>query len=740
MPPRTPASSKHRPRRPPPAQKSRKAPAWRLHGAPADPARDAPFARLGLWVVGAVAAGLAFMIVGPHRIGDYFTETDFYGAYAEGARQIAAGHLDPSRYGVIGPGYEVALALVGFAVRDLFLAAELLSLLSIVAALLLWRSLLTRRAGARVAGLAVLVMALNPYVFRYGYAASTDAFALALDALALWLLLAWRARAAALVAGAATALAFLTRYSAVAILPAALMAIAWGGRQGLGAGRHAGVADGSGDVAEAAAGRATSANAAAPRPGARRRDALLFVTGFLAPVVPWVLFSLAHGGRFSFQLHHNIAYEVFARSKGMVWDDYQKKLQPQFHNLWDVIRRDPPAVFAHMAFNVLDHVRLDAQQLLGWPLALAALAGALLVRSSGHARALLPVWLAGAWLSLSLVPAFYSERYALVLVPVYATLAALAMASPRFALERATGRGFAIKSALAALVLAACAWQSIQVQRRTLDQLPVEVLDAARALKQSARPGDKVIARKPHLSFHSGVAAVPFPFTDDLAGLAAAATRSGARWLYISWPEVETRPRYWYLMDTSAVVPGLTVRHVTAPHPSVLYEIGPGFGATPAWFANDTVLAWHTARAQLMVSPRLPTALFTLALVENSRGQLDSARVHLERAVEARPQYPEAWLLLGELRLRGEDAAGAADAYAHVLRIDPGSVDGMVGAGWAALLGGRTEEAARYWRPVVRATRDRETLNRMVQLFSILHDDAAAGAAAERFRELGPAR
>src|SRR5690349_13829492 len=132
------------------APKSRKASAWRLHGAPADPARDAIFARLGLWTVAAAAAALAIMIAGPHRIGDYFTETDFYGAYAEGARAIAAGRVDPARYGVIGPGYEMALALFGFAIHDLFLAAELISLGSIVAALLLWRSLLGRRAGVRV--------------------------------------------------------------------------------------------------------------------------------------------------------------------------------------------------------------------------------------------------------------------------------------------------------------------------------------------------------------------------------------------------------------------------------------------------------------------------------------------------------------------------------------------------------------------------------------------------------------
>ncbi|HZC77937.1 MAG TPA: glycosyltransferase family 39 protein, partial [Ktedonobacterales bacterium] len=366
---------------------------------------------------------LIAMILGPHRIGDYFTETDFYGAYAQGARLIQHGQFVPARYGVIGPGYEVALAGVGFVVRDLFLAAELLSLLSTLAALLLWFDLLRGRTGSRIALIALLILALNPFVFRYGYAASTDAFAFAFDSLALWLLLARRGRAALAVAGLVAGLAFLTRYSALALLPAAWIVIARGG---------------AGGTRSQSAAEGPPADDAAPPPR-RMLDALLFTAGFLAPVVPWVLYSLRHGGGFSFQLHHNIAYEVFARSRGMVWDEYQKTLQPQFHNLWDVIRRDPPAVFGRMAFNVFDHLRLDGQRLLGWPVALAALAGSLLLRAEpgpgGRTldRALAPVLVAGALLFLSLVPAFYSERYSLPLVPVYAALAAVGFGSPRFA-------------------------------------------------------------------------------------------------------------------------------------------------------------------------------------------------------------------------------------------------------------------------------------------------------------------
>src|SRR4029078_11637254 len=63
-----------------------------------------------------------------HPIGDAYTESDFYGAYASGARARLAGHVDPTRYGIYGPVYEWLLALLELTPFDLFFAAKLLSL------------------------------------------------------------------------------------------------------------------------------------------------------------------------------------------------------------------------------------------------------------------------------------------------------------------------------------------------------------------------------------------------------------------------------------------------------------------------------------------------------------------------------------------------------------------------------------------------------------------------------------
>jgi tetratricopeptide (TPR) repeat protein len=681
-------------------------PAFRLHGTPADEAARATlYRRLGAGVIAAFTLLLLLIALGPHQVGDYFTETDFYGAYADGARALQRGQVDASRYGVVGPGYEAVLALVGFVVPNLFLAAELISMVSVAGALLLWFLLLERRAGGLLALIATLFLAANPHFIRYGYSATTDGLALGLQAAALYLLLVRSGSRAALAAGGLAGLAFLTRYSAITLLPAGLIAIAAGGTL------H-------------------------PR---RARAALFFALGFALPVVPWIAWSLAHGARFASQLHHNIAYDVFARSKGIVWDDYQEKLQPQFRSLWDVIARDPVAVLSRELFNVWDHLRLDAVKLMGLPMAIAAAVGLGFAALDGTLRRLWPVLLAAGLLFLALVPAFYSERYSLPILPAYAALAAAAFASPYFAIAF-TRRRLWLKPALMLVPLALTITAGTKTLRYVLSQLPVEVLETSAALRAAAGPGDRLMARKPHAAWHAGVAAVPFPFTRTLPELAEAARRERARWLFFSWPEAEMRPQYAYLLDTSAVVPGLRVHHASTVRPAVLYEIGPDFGVPPAWIANDTLRIWHDARARLQVNPNDLEALMALAFIHIRREQPADALPMLERAVRLRPGEVRGWLLLGETQLHLEDPLGAIASYEQAERIQPGNLDARLGRGWAAVLQRQPQQAALLWRPVVRMTRDPVTLLRMIDVYRAVGDPAAVAEAQAALAQLSAGR
>jgi len=649
------------------------------------------------------AAALFAMAVGPHRVGDYFAETDFYGGYAEGARNLMGGFLNPTRYGVVGPVHEVTLALVGLGVPDLLFGAELISLVAMVAGLLLWYHLLARRADPRLALIATLFMTVNPTFFRYGFSATNDALAFGLQAAALFVLLTRSGQRAAAAAGALAALAFLTRYNAIYLLPAGLVALLAGGTL------H-------------------------PQ---RARAALAFAGGFLGPVLPWTLFSLAHGGAFASQLHHNIAYDVFARSHGIAWDDYQRTLQPGFRTLWDVIARDPGAVARRELFNVWDHLRLDGAKLLGLPMTACAALGAVLAWRDGTLARAWPIGVAGALLFLTLVPAFHAERYSLPLLPAYLALAAAAFASPRFAVVVGRGSRVWLKPVFALLPLVLAGLWTFKATARVLDQLPVEVLDCGRTLRELGRPGDRVIARKPHIGFHGRAQALAFPFTTTLPELAAYARTHRARWLFFSWPEAELRPAYWYLLDTAAVVPGLTVRRSTPDRPAVLYEIGPEFGTVPAWFENDTTRAWHMARARLRVNPADVNSMLTLALIDFDRGRFAASRARLERLVARAPGKLQAWLLLGEVSLHLEDGPRAATAYERAEAIDPRNVEARVGRGWASLVSRRPREAASLWRPVVSSARDPATLERMIDLYRAVGDPAAeaeARAALARLR------
>lgn len=693
------------------------------------------------FAIAAGVVGVAFAVValafilGPHQLGDYMTETDFYGAYAQGARMVQSGQLDPARYGVIGPGYEIALALAGFIVRDLFLAAELLSFVSSIAILALWFVLLRRRANAMTGFFAVVFIAVNAHFLRHAYSAATDTLAIALQAGALFALLAPRgARNDAgssvasaphdenstashetptasppsgrrwLLAGILTALAFLTRYNAISLVPASLIAILAGAT-------------------------------AAPH---RLRAAALYCGGFFLVVGPWMLYSLTHGGSFAFQLHHNIAYEVFAKARGIPWDDYQRTMQPQFHNLWDVIAKDPKAVFSRMLFNSWDHLRLDAIHLLTVPLAVAAFAGIVIGRGDGALRRLWPLWLTGALLFITLVPVFYSERYSLALLPMYATLAALAFASPKLAFVLGSGRLW-LKPLLAVIPVTSLILASVKVQARMIDQLPTEVLTAAKTLRELRRPGDRVIARKSHIAYHGGVEPLAFPFADSLETLARFTRQHHVRWIYFSWPEAETRPGLWYLLDTTAVVPGLTPRVVTKPHPAVLYEVGEEFGIRPQWLDNDTLMIYHKLRAQLMVDGGNPTYLYNYAVIARSVGKLDEARGALERLLTRRPADADALALLGDILLVQNDPARAGRVFDRLLAVDPTNPLGGLGRGWALMLQGRDADAARAWRPLIGVATDYGTLARMVELYMSLGDRTSEVAARSRIVQLGGA-
>ena len=660
----------------------------------APPQEPAWLARSGVAI--AVLLGLALLAIEcfAHRIGDYYTETDFYGGYAIGARLLQAGHFDASRYGVVGPGYELAVALIGALTRDLFAAGEAISVMSAMLTVVLWFTLVRRRSDGWTAIWTAALIAANPTFVRYGFSATTDALALALEAAVLFFAAGSRRPWAPFVAGVALACAVATRYTAVALLPVTLLL----------------------------------AVATPERTAARRARALAWhVAGLALVLVPWLLASRRAGHLPGELLFHDFAFDVLGTAQGHSLTDYQNSLQPGLHSLGDVVARGPLAILAREWSNLRSHVLADARDLMGWPLAAAAVLGMLEFASRRRRRALGTLLLAAALLYLSLVPAPSSARYSLVLLPFAALLAAVAATSPRLA---------RIGPWAVATVLMLSAWRNLAAQRDVFALLPIEARECARALPRGEAAHTTILALKPNVAYEAGAHFAPMPLFQDLAALSAAARASGAEYLYVSWIEADNRPACWFLLDPAAGAAGLQVIHAATHHAAVLYRIGPGFGAEPAWLADT---ARVTAAEQDFIARMPPTlrgrAHLSLAVWARGMKRWADQRAHAEAAVADGAGSSPAWLLLGEARFTLGDREGAIVAFTNAIHTDPDNVDAHVALGWIHLGQDDAESAVADWAPVTTRTRNVPTLTRMMSLFAARGDtvhEAQARASLER--------
>jgi hypothetical protein len=585
-----------------------------------DPVLDA----LALAIVVAFAGCVIAVNAGPHRIGGLDAETDFYGGYAPAAADLAHGRLLaadgklPPVYGFVGPLYPALLAVVTPLARGAFPAALLLSLAGALATMLLWGSRLRTLFGAAAGLAAVTLLATNAVFFRQGYWVTTDAVAVAFQSLAMWLLLRDGAGAGmrgAVAAGVAAALAFLTRYTSVWLLPAGIVALALSG----------------------------------PGPTPWRERGLriaAFLGGFALLALPWILFARTHGG--TVQFHQLLLFDLYSTRDHMPWDEFLANVWPRFANdPMLVYSSDPGGLLRHVARNLVAHVGDDMHQLTGRLLMLAALGGIVLA-GVRRERTMLLVAQATLWSYLALVPAGYNDRYALAVLPGYAALAAYAISAP-FRIRNRARQVLQAAAALALILIGVTASRaSVQLQRAVLMQQPLEALECARTLRALARPGERVIARKPHVGWLAGLETEAFPASDDLAGLSEASRRGHARWLYVSASEALLRPRTAFLLDSTAAIPGLTLRTLSLvpmrmeegfvwPRIGILYEIGDGFGREPDGFQYAAVRGLHTLRGLANTLPNAQNWL-RLATAELAFGDTTRARAAWGTVARIDPQ------------------------------------------------------------------------------------------------------
>ena len=111
-----------------------------------------------------------------------------------------------------------------------------------------------------------------------------------------------------------------------------------------------------------------------------------------------------------------------------------------------------------------------------------------------------------------------------------------------------------------------------------------------------------------------------------------------------------------------------------------------------------------------------------MALVMRAQGRYDSARRYVDAALALKPHYIQALLVAGEMALQRNDVAAALEDFTIAVRAHPSNIDAKIGLGWALLISGQVEEAARAWRPVAGRTIDPTTLHRMIDVYTKLDD------------------
>jgi len=102
------------------------------------------------------------------------------------------------------------------------------------------------------------------------------------------------------------------------------------------------------------------------------------------------------------------------------------------------------------------------------------------------------------------------------------------------------------------------------------------------------------------------------------------------------------------------------------------------------------------------MNPRYMRGHYLRGLLLQQLGRLEEAEAEQVRAAELAPEAAAVFRALAEVRARRKDFAGAADAYARMIALQPDNAEAHAGLGYMLALTGRPDEAARQWAEALR--------------------------------------
>jgi hypothetical protein len=467
-----------------------------------------------------------------HPFGTYGTETDFYVYFAPDAERIAAGVAPVSTYH--GPGYALILAAAAPLAGDLFTAAKAISVLSMTAVVLLSFFLFRPLLGDWGATGAAALVAVSGRLPQYAISATTDILFLALSLGAIIAITGGgKHRLRAAISGALVGAAWLTRYNAIALAAAIVIAII------------------AIDFFE--------------QPLRKRVvRAAIFVAAFTIVIAPWLVVNRQlHGSPFYNTNYLNIAKELHPEvAAGYTGDDALLRVGQVFHSFGDVVRDDPAQALGRYALNVAMHVRETSMQPIAW---LALIGAAFGIARRSKLVLLFLVMLVLHFAVIGLV--HFEARFHFFVVAIDTGLALFAIQQLAEKLEHRRAIAVLAFSALWMMTLAG----SVPYVRRMLATHPTEVVAACRSMQERGVAHARILARKPHLPYLCHSEWVRFPQVRSLDELHAWLNANRVDVIFFAVPEAATRREVASLLNPRNAPPWLTPVWASSDPPAVLY-------------------------------------------------------------------------------------------------------------------------------------------------------------------------
>jgi hypothetical protein len=296
---------------------------------------------------------------------------------------------------------------------------------------------------------------------------------------------------------------------------------------------------------------------------------------FIAFAAPWSIYLKLNRGSFFYSRNYqNIAYEVFSEGK-VTWDQFWSKSADQYTSYLDIILRNPFLFLMILSRNVFTHLANDVSRLNDISIGILSIAGGLFLAFYHPGRRKIGLMLVFTSFFVILLLVFYSERFALFLIPMYAvaTTFFLKVFLAKFGHEKNVP--LLLNFVVMMLLFIPCA-DSYSFNSRNISSGPNKMLFIKNWFQKQYHgqyDNAKILARKPHIAYLLGMQFHPFPVIDNYDSLLAVLRKDSVKFLYFSSLEAGLRPQFSNLLRFDVTHPGLKPLYITGPPPAVLYEV-----------------------------------------------------------------------------------------------------------------------------------------------------------------------